>query len=156
MGRGKRNGNGVNGVPRGWRPDLESFVRPEEALAGEVAEAVARPVLLALSRGVIGWCVSDAECAEICKDSAVLIPVYDVPVPVALVAWRNERLCFDNVLRVLAAHDQVMKPGFERVVDDEDGHFYGSCWCGWHGELCLHEGDAEVELEGHAALHPSS
>jgi hypothetical protein len=155
MGRGKRNGNGFNGVPRGWRPDMEAFIRPEEALAGGPVEKVARPVLRAQARGVIGWCVSDAECAELCQDSAAIIPIYDVPVPVALIAWRDERLSFDNVMRVLAAHDQVMKPGSEVVVDDEDGHFYGVCWCGWTGELCLHEDTAEVELEDHAALHPA-
>jgi hypothetical protein len=133
--------------------DFDTLVTVAEALAGGPVPKVARPVLAAQERGVVGWCVDRSSCLEVQAATVTPLNLQDVPVPVALVAWREDRLDFEDLLVVLAAHDQVMKPGDERVVDDEDGHFYFTCWCGLEGELSLTEEAATSELWSHTEGH---
>lgn len=153
MGRGGADQEPKRGaaVPR---PNFDHLITIGElGDLDRMADAVSLPIRQAQKRGVFAWTVSDRDhCFELTKRRASPINLHDLPVPVALEAWMAQRLQFDDVMVVLAARNQLQKPGDEGVEDDNDGHYVAHCWCGWESELHIEQAVVARELDDHTRI----
>ena len=130
---------------------FDKLIRLEEA-SRDNDPKTARPITLAGQRGVIAWSVSEHNCIEFTSNTCTYINLHDLPVPVAALAWSRDFITWDALMLVLAAHDQVLRPGYEGVYQSiEDCHFQAACWCGWESDISVCKHELEEELENYLA-----